>query len=133
MSDVEKVIICDDNEIVQNNPEPNKLLTEAMNKIMESFVNTAMGMTNEQPIQAEHSESVAGAVSLERSINSEHSEYSFLTDAYAEDIGRDITFYIRDDGAGDIDRNTGTSHVVPAVNIRAVQNFIFSDWTFNTQ
>ncbi|XP_035440819.1 uncharacterized protein LOC118269680 [Spodoptera frugiperda] len=116
MSEVEKVIIFDDTEIMQNNSEPNELLTEAMNKIMESYVNTALGMTMEQP-----SHSMAGMTSVlvEKTENSpEPSEYSFLTDAFAEDISKDVAFYIHDDGSGDIDRSSARSHLVPNVEIR---------------
>nr|XP_049693311.1 uncharacterized protein LOC110379945 [Helicoverpa armigera] len=119
MSDVERVVICDETEIVQSTAEPSELLTEAMNKIMESYVNTALAMTIEQPLQ-----SIAGALPVERSSSPEQSDYSFLTDAYAEDIDRDIAFYIRDDGAGDTDRNYAASHLVPAVQIRELTDEI---------
>lgn len=129
MSDVERVIICDETEIVQNNPDSNELLTEAMKKIMESFVSAPLEMTvepvqgyivTEDPIVIEKSESVAGVMSPEKSLNSEQSEYSFLTDANAEDIGHDMALYIHDDGAGDNDRNCATPHIVPTVKIREV-------------
>lgn len=116
MSDVERVTTCDDTEIVQSSPEPSERLVEATIKILESFVNTAMGMTTEQTSQAEPSQSVAAAVPSERSSNSENSEYSFLTDACV----KDTAFYIHDHGAGDIDRDCEVSHVVPAVKIREV-------------
>ncbi|KAJ8724430.1 hypothetical protein PYW08_015904 [Mythimna loreyi] len=126
MSDVEKVTACDDSEIVQNNPEPNDRLVEATIKILESFVNTAIGVTTELTSLAEPSQSSADVVPLERSSNSEYSsEYSFLTDAYTENIGKDMAFYIDDDGAGDdIVRNCGDSHVVPAVKIRELDDEI---------
>ncbi|KAJ8719025.1 hypothetical protein PYW07_016581 [Mythimna separata] len=121
MSDVEKVTAGDDSETVQSNSEPNDRLVEATIKILESFVNTAIGVTSELTslALAEPTKSVADAVPSERSSNSEQSEYSFLSDAYAENIGKDIAFYIHDDGAGDdIVGNCGVSHVVPAVKIR---------------
>ncbi|XP_022826128.1 uncharacterized protein LOC111356110 isoform X1 [Spodoptera litura] len=116
MSEVEKVIIFDETEIMQNNSEPNELLTEAMNKIMESYVNTALGMTIEQP---SHSTAGMMPVQVEKTENSpEPSEYSFLTDAFAEDISKDVAFYIHDDGSGDVVRNSARSHLVPNVEIR---------------
>lgn len=116
MSDVEKVVNCDDNDVSENNPESSELLTQAMGKIMESYVNTAMGMSFDQP-----SQSITGGVPMNRSSSTEDSDYSFLTDAFAEDlIGRDMAFYIHDDGAGDVDKSRTVSHLVPSVHIREV-------------
>ncbi|XP_026732139.1 uncharacterized protein LOC113496937 [Trichoplusia ni] len=120
MSDVEKVVNCDDNDVSENNPESSELLTQAMGKIMESYVNTAMGMSFDQP-----SQSITGGVPMNRSSSTEDSDYSFLTDAFAEDlIGRDMAFYIHDDGAGDVDKSRTVSHLVPSVHIRELCNEI---------
>lgn len=130
MSDVERVVTCDDTEVKGNNySEPTELLTQAMTKIMESYVNTALG------ISLEESSLPVTEMPMERSSSTEHSDYSFLTDAFAEDIGRDIAFYIHDDGAGDVDKTCGISHLVPAVQIREVMlclNVLIKNvWIFN--
>ncbi|CAB3235649.1 unnamed protein product [Arctia plantaginis] len=114
MSDVEKIIDSDDNCNVNSNSQPNELLKKAMGKIMDSYVNTAVGLASEQP-----TESLDSEVPIEKTSSAAHSEYSFLSDAFAADIDKDIAFYIPD--AGD-PIECEVSHVVPEVKIKEINN-----------
>ncbi|XP_075975913.1 uncharacterized protein LOC142976436 [Anticarsia gemmatalis] len=110
MSEVETVTVRDDPEIVQNNSEANEQLTQAMTMIMDSYINTAMGIASKVPPQ-----SVDGGTSAERS---SETEYSFLSDAFAADFGTDIAFTSLP-GVDDAIASSHyeASHIVPAVQI----------------
>lgn len=79
MSEVENVIICDNTEILQS--DSNDLLTEAMTKIMESYVNTAMGIAFGQ--NTPEIEPVTG----NKTPSTENSGYSLLADADTAEFG----------------------------------------------
>lgn len=116
MSDVERVIFCgtDDSNVIQNLPEPDDFLNEAMNKIMDSYVANPFQSIEEYPAVMSscianpfhHLEEYTGEYEEQYNdvnenaptemLSSDYSEYSFLSDAYVADIGRDVTFYIEE-------------------------------------
>lgn len=94
MSDVERIVVCDDTEIIDSTSEPNVLIVDAMNKILESH-----DANRTIPLEAfpliSNVEIVDGAV-VDLPI-SKNSDYSLMADAFAAmDINRDIAFYIDD-------------------------------------
>lgn len=98
MSEVERVDISDDTAVVQNDFTPNELLTEDMSKIMESYVNTAFNIALGQEFQiCEAQESQDPEKSLK---SSEQSGYSFLTEAFSGDVGKDVAFYVENECVG---------------------------------
>lgn len=105
MSEVERVIICDDTEIIQN--DSNELITEAMTKIMESYVNTALGIAFGQDVPIV--ESRAG----EKTPSTENSGYSFLADAYAVDTGNDDAFCVDNDAM--YEKEFGSTSVITEI------------------
>ncbi|XP_037302190.1 uncharacterized protein LOC119192480 [Manduca sexta] len=119
MSEVEHVIFCDDN-IAKHTTESNELLTQTMTKIMESYINTALGIAfEEHPVNY--------GVSEIPSRSTEYSEYSFLGDAIPADITKNIGFCIQEntkcvnEQSGDI-AATSTMHN-PEVSMNAVEEF----------
>lgn len=116
MSEIEQVILCDNEAITQSTSEPSDLQAEAMNKIMDTYVANAFQSIENLPVvmgsfianpfsplqdlppgieQININENVEGpAETLSKSDHS--SEYSFLADAFVADIGRDVTFYIEE-------------------------------------
>lgn len=95
MSEVERVDICDDMAVVQNDFTPNELLTEDVSKIMESYVNTAFDIALGQEFQiCEAQESQDPEKSLK---SSEQSGYSFLTEAFSGYVGKDVAFYVENE------------------------------------
>ncbi|XP_028172214.1 uncharacterized protein LOC114361411 [Ostrinia furnacalis] len=85
MSEVERVIICDDNDTENIRCDSNDLLTEAMTKIMESYVNTALGIAFGEDLTTIEPTG-------QKSPSTEHSGYSFLSDAFTADFGKDMAF-----------------------------------------
>lgn len=116
MSDVEKVIDSNENCNANITSQPNDQLKQAMTNIMDSYVNAAVGLAPKQP-----TESVDSGDPIEKSLSATHSEYSFLSDAFAADIDKDIAFYITDTG-GSIECEV--SHIVPEVKIKEVSGNI---------
>lgn len=114
MSEVERVIICDDTEIIQSGS--NDLLTEAMTKIMESYVNTALGIAFGQ--DAPNKEPATG----EKTPSTEHSGYSFLSDAFTADYGNDMAFYVDDEPT-----NKDICPTVVVTEITEVKHTILTD------
>ncbi|KAG6441327.1 hypothetical protein O3G_MSEX001754 [Manduca sexta] len=119
MSEVEHVIFCDDN-IAKHITESNELLTQTMTKIMESYINTALGIAfEEHPVNY--------GVSEIPSRSTEYSEYSFLGDAIPADITKNIGFCIQEntkcvnEHSGDV-AATSTMHN-PEVSMNAVEEF----------
>lgn len=111
MSDVERIILCDDSEMAQSSSEPNKLLAEAMNQIMDSYVAstfppdvlpTVMGsfIANTFPSTEDlcMEQNVNDNVEFAEGLSSDQSEYSFLADAFMPHIKRDVEFYIDEEG-----------------------------------
>ncbi|XP_026318608.1 uncharacterized protein LOC113229279 isoform X2 [Hyposmocoma kahamanoa] len=93
--------ICDDMAVVQNDfarnelLTDNELLTEDISKIMESYVNTAFNIALGQEFQiCEAQESQDPEKSLK---SSEQTGYSFLTEAFSGDLGKDVAFYVENE------------------------------------
>lgn len=95
MSEVERVDICDDMAAAQNDFLSNELLTEDMSKIMESYVNAAFNIALGQEFQiCEAQESQDPEKSLK---SSEQTGYSFKTEAFSGDVGKDVSFYVENE------------------------------------
>lgn len=81
--------------VVQNDFARNELLTEDISKIMESYVNTAFNIALGQEFQiCEAQESQDPEKSLK---SSEQTGYSFLTEAFSGDLGKDVAFYVENE------------------------------------
>lgn len=108
MSEVERVIICDDTEVIQS--DSNDLITEAMTKIMESYVNTALGIAFGQEVPIIEGEG-------ERSPSTENSGYSFLADACTVDLGNDDAFCVDSEVTYDKKEYDTTSVVIEEIQV----------------
>lgn len=95
MSEVERVDICNDMAVIQDESAPNELLTEDMCKIIESYVNTAFNIAfGQESLICEEQESQDPEKSLK---SSEQSGYSFLTEAFSGDVCKDVAFYVENE------------------------------------
>ncbi|CAH2981796.1 unnamed protein product [Chilo suppressalis] len=112
MSEVEQVIICDDSVIAESNQDSNynDLLTEAMAKIMESYINNALSIVFDQDkVVSDCTESS----NVKISPCNEQLGYSILTDTIStevENIVEDIAFYL-DKDIIETDQNVAGSSV----------------------
>lgn len=112
MSDVERIAISDDNDIVETTLEPNDLIADAMNKIMKLMVGSNLIPIEVFPFVPDV-ERVDGAVSEEFS-RSDNSEY-LITDTFVADINRDVAFYMDDDKTREKRDDSGIVMYQPAV------------------
>ncbi|CAK1579378.1 unnamed protein product [Parnassius mnemosyne] len=94
MSDVE--YIHDDSDLAQNNLSTNESLTEDIIKIVELCVESALN--SDIYVQNTPQNTILDE-SVEKSPNSNHSSYSFLDDAFSNNVDKNIAFYIDGDVA----------------------------------
>ncbi|XP_053606058.1 uncharacterized protein LOC128672739 isoform X2 [Plodia interpunctella] len=110
MSDVERVIVTEDNELISTEP-CNFPPLQDITKMMESYVNAALSMA----FVTETHEAVH--IPRDSSRSTDYSGYSFLSDAFdMEDIGEEVTFMINN-GIADVE----ATEVVPVGKIIEVQ------------
>lgn len=94
MSEVERVVICDDTQVVHDAPA-DSLLTQAMMNIMETYVNSAFAIALENE---PHPQIICQSKITDQIVEmDENSDSNFPADVLQNDIARDITFYIEDD------------------------------------
>lgn len=95
MSEVEHIVICDDTEVIDSSTSHNDFLVEITNKIVESHI-TNIIVPLEEPlvnVVEEIKENEEMSV-IEKVSDSNISEASFAVDAFVEDIGRNVAFFI---------------------------------------
>lgn len=139
MSDVEveQVIFCEDTDIVHCTSEPNDLLAESMNKIMDSYVANACQPLEEPAVMGSLIANTYPSIedlpcnvinddgTAETLSRSDHSEYSFLADAFVADIVRDVAFYIDEDSTetAEVDENLQTASVEDNIKVNIMSKF----------
>lgn len=97
MSDVERVAICDDTEISENNSS-NDILTQAMTKIMESYVNAAFNIAfGQDPHVLKLIDESNKEIEERKESSSDNSRFSFLGDAFGTNVGSDLAFCVEND------------------------------------
>ncbi|XP_060802234.1 uncharacterized protein LOC106137631 [Amyelois transitella] len=111
MSDVERVIICDDSEFIPSSNKPcNFPPLQDITKMMESYVNAALSMAFVTETQ-----DTDICVTKESSMSTDYSGYSFLSDAFdIEDAGEELAFVIDD----------GITDMISATQVITVENVI---------